>query len=140
MKKLMNVSFIYAILGLCAGVAYREITKFSGFEGTSALNWLHPHLLGMGMLFFLIAAILVKMLPGVEDEKLYPWFFWLYNVGLLGTVGIMAVRGLVTVYNKTLSYPKDMALTGMAGIFHMIFAAGLICFFLAFRKRLKTAD
>lgn len=33
MKKMINTAFVYMILGLVAGVFYREFTKFMGFEG-----------------------------------------------------------------------------------------------------------
>ena len=37
MKKTVNLAFFYAIMAMVGGVFYREFTKYSGFEGRTAL-------------------------------------------------------------------------------------------------------
>ncbi len=44
MKKLINTAFIYAIVGMVAGVFYREFTKIIGFTGLSNLSVLHTRI------------------------------------------------------------------------------------------------
>lgn len=51
---------IYAIFALVSGVFYREFTKLNDFTGKTALSVTHLHLYALGMLFFLIVALLVK--------------------------------------------------------------------------------
>ena len=53
-KKLVNLSFIYAIIGLIAGAFYREFTKYLGFVGKTTLSVAHTHILVLGSLIFLI--------------------------------------------------------------------------------------
>lgn len=54
MKKIINTAMFYMIYGLIAGVFYREYTKFKGFTGLTSLSKVHPHVLVLGMLVFLI--------------------------------------------------------------------------------------
>ncbi|MEG2097890.1 MAG: DUF2871 family protein, partial [Pseudoflavonifractor sp.] len=57
MKKMMNLSFLYAILAMVGGVFYREFTKFNGFSGRSTLGFVHGHLFLLGMVVFLVVAL-----------------------------------------------------------------------------------
>ncbi|MEG1805993.1 MAG: DUF2871 family protein, partial [Clostridia bacterium] len=43
MKKLINVSFIYALAAIVSGVFYREFTKFMSFTGKTTLAFTHLH-------------------------------------------------------------------------------------------------
>lgn len=135
MKKMINTSLAWMIAGLAAGVFYREYTKLMGFAGTTALGTVHTHLLVLGMLFFLIAALLVKAWPDMKENKWFSWFYGLYNIGLAGTAIMMLVRGICEV-TGTLMLP-DAAISGMAGIFHIVLAAGLIAFFVSLKKAVK---
>ena len=58
MKKYLNISLIYAIAAMVGGVFYREFTKWNGFTGMTALGKVHTHLFLLGMLMFLIIALL----------------------------------------------------------------------------------
>lgn len=61
MKKLYVAALTYMILGLIAGLYYRELTKAYDFTGDSQLSVVHTHLLALGMLFFLIVFGLEKL-------------------------------------------------------------------------------
>ena len=52
MKKLINVSMIYMIAALVAGVFYRELTKFNQFTGKTTLSVTHTHLFILGVFVF----------------------------------------------------------------------------------------
>lgn len=54
MKKIINTAMFYMIYGLTAGAFYREYTKFKEYEGLTSLSKVHPHVLVLGMLLFLI--------------------------------------------------------------------------------------
>lgn len=45
MKKLYYSAVIYTVLGLLAGLFYRELTKAQDFTGDTQLSVLHTHLL-----------------------------------------------------------------------------------------------
>ncbi len=79
-KKLVNLSFIYAIIGLIAGAFYREFTKYLGFVGKTTLSVAHTHILVLGSLIFLILGLFSMNLK-LENEKTFRTFFVSYNVG-----------------------------------------------------------
>lgn len=45
MKRLMNASIVYGVLGLIGGVFYRGFTKFNGFTDFTTLSVVHTHYL-----------------------------------------------------------------------------------------------
>lgn len=140
MKKMIDTTFVYMILGLVAGVFYREFTKFMGFEGLTTLRAMHPHLLALGMGIFLILALFVRVLPALPSEKTFHWFYILYNAGLVVTVGLFAVRGIFQVNGTLLSAGASAAISGIAGIGHMLLGIGLFCLFIALKKAAGKAE
>ena len=57
MKKSLNLSLAYAVAAMAGGVFYREFTKFSGFDGVTALGKVHTHLFLLGTMVFLLVAL-----------------------------------------------------------------------------------
>lgn len=134
MKKLYYAAFSYMILGLLAGLYFREFTKAKDFTGESQLSVLHTHLLALGMLMFLIVLVLDKVFP-MSHTKLFTWFFWTYNAGLIITVAMMTVHGTMTV-----SGVKDVspAISGIAGLGHIVLTVALVLLFVALGKALSN--
>lgn len=143
MKKLLYAALTYLIIGLVAGVGYREYTKYNdfyieyretlGFSALTQLNVLHTHVLALGMLFFLIALAL----DGVFRFSAHPRFnafFWTYNAGLLLTATMMVVRGVTTAEGIEVN---DAAISGMAGLGHIALSIGLAFFFAALIPAVK---
>lgn len=130
MKKLLNTAFVYAILGLAGGVFYREFTKLNGVAGGTSLAFLHLHLLVMGMFFFLVAALFEGSLHFMADRR-FPIFFTIYHVGMALTIGTFLWRGILQVLGGII---PNGAISGIAGIGHILVGAGLILFFLMVRK------
>jgi len=131
-KKIYYAAHIYMILGLVSGLAYREITKVKHFEGDTQLGLLHTHLLALGMLFFLIVLVLEKLFTLTANKKLFAWFFWVYNAGLALTVTMMTIHGAQTVWGKETSE----AVSGIAGLGHILLTVGLILLFVNLGKRI----
>jgi hypothetical protein len=131
-KKIYYAAHIYMILGLVSGLAYREITKVKHFEGDTQLGLLHTHLLALGMLFFLIVLVLEKLFTLTANKKLFAWFFWVYNGGLGLTVTMMTIHGTQTVWGKETSE----AVSGIAGLGHILLTVGLILLFVNLGKRI----
>ncbi|MNO39623.1 hypothetical protein D3C76_297580 [compost metagenome] len=131
MKKLYYTSFFYAVLGLLAGVFYREVTKHQEFTGQTVLVALHTHILVLGFFFFIIALILCKVFNVHEAKSFGAWYI-VYNVGLLITIGTMGIRGMLQINGTDISF-----LPHIAGLGHTILGAGIIWLLILLGKRVK---
>lgn len=131
MRKLYFAALGYMILGLAAGLYFRELTRADDFTDFTQAAVMHTHLLALGMLVFLILIGLDKVLQ-LSRGRAFTWFFWLYNAGLLLTVAMMGVHGTRTV----LGLASGSMIAGVAGLGHMLLTAALICFFIALYRRL----
>ena len=67
MKKLINLSFIYALAAMASGVFYREFTKFLEFTGRTSLAFTHLHLFVLGTIVLLVLACLLYTSPSPRD-------------------------------------------------------------------------
>lgn len=134
MKKLINSAFIYAILGLVAGVFYREATKMLAFEGHTVLSVLHTHIFVLGMFFFLIVALFEHVLT-ISSHPRYRLFLLFYHHGLALTIVMFTIRGTVQLLETPLSKGVDMSIAGFAGIGHILLTVGLVMFFIILRKQ-----
>lgn len=133
-KRYLNTSIIYAVLAMISGVFYREFTKFSGFSGKTNLSVLHTHYFLLGMMFFLILALLEKNFS-FSALPLTGKGLILYHTGLNITGLGFLMRGLVQVWETTLSRGMDASISGIAGIGHILMAAGMITLLLCVRKQ-----
>lgn len=131
MKKLYYTSFFYAILGLLAGLAYREITKLNDFSGPTVFVALHTHILVLGFIFFIITLILGELFQVHEAKSFGAWYI-VYNVGLLITIGALATRGMLQINGGDISF-----LPHIAGLGHTILGAGIIWLLILLGKRIK---
>lgn len=137
MKKYLNYSLGYAIAAMVGGVFYREFTKWNGFTGVTALSKVHAHLFLLGMLVFLIAALFAAH-NDLTKQKTFRIFMVLYNIGLPLTAIMLVVRGIPQVLNVTLSSGINAAISGIAGIGHILIGAGLILFLISLKKTAKN--
>lgn len=133
MKKCINLSILYTLLGLAGGVFYREFTKFSGFEGTCSLGKVHTHLLMLGMFMFLIIALFASKFD-LEKEKNFKIFMITYNCGLILTAIMMVARGVFQVQGTFLSAMANGMISGFAGIGHILLGVGLLVLLFMLRK------
>lgn len=122
MKKLFIASAAYLVLGLVSGVFFREFTKEHNFseQSDTQLSVVHSHLLTLGFMFLLIVLMLEKQFK-LSSESSFNMFFWVYNTGLVVSTGMMIWRGILQV----LGDPGSAAISGMAGIGHMVMSLGL---------------
>ncbi|MEX1375846.1 MAG: DUF2871 domain-containing protein [Eubacteriales bacterium] len=128
MKKIFRAVWFYALLGLAAGVFYREFTKFHEFAGKTILSNTHVHSFVLGTLFFLIVMILYKVFDLSKSKGLTAWF-WLYNVSLIGLLGTIAARGILQVLEI-----EGTMLSHIAGTFHTMLAGAIIWFIFILKK------
>lgn len=133
MKKCIDTAFFYAVAALAGGVYFREFTKFNQFTGVTALGKLHTHLFLLGMVIFLLLAALDASLSLTRAPG-FGRFYLLYNAGVALTAVMMAVRGTVQVLALPLSRGADAALSGIAGIGHILTGISFIFLFLLLRR------
>ena len=60
MRRYGTAAVVYTALALAGGVFYREFTKFQGFTGETALSVVHTHYFLLGMMVFLLLALLER--------------------------------------------------------------------------------
>lgn len=136
MKRYMNLSLVYAVLAMVGGVFYREFTKFNGFTGKTSLGVVHTHYFLLGMVFFLLLLLLEKnfAFTGAKTGRVLA----VYQVGLNLTAVMLAVRGVTQVLQLPLSPGVSAALSGMAGIGHILLGISLVLVLLQIRRSVGT--
>lgn len=134
MLRLLYTSFAFAIIGVLSGFYYRELTKANDFTDRSAtqLPLVHTHFLVLGFLVLLVVMVLERVLRlSGAAPRLFGWFFWIWTAGVAVTGGMMAVKGTLVVQGADASSP---ALSGIAGLGHILLTAGFVLLFLALRR------
>lgn len=137
MNRLFNAAAFYAVLGLLGGLFYREMTKMQDFPADqfTQLSVVHTHSFALGMLFFLIVLALEKPLA-LSSAKFFGAFFWTYNVGVVLTIAMLLTHGTMTVLGTAEVSP---AISGIAGLGHIIITVGLVFFFINVKKAINAA-
>lgn len=144
MRKIFNTSLVYFVLAMAAGVFYREFTKFNGFTGYTTLGVVHAHLLALGMLVFLLIALFALHSKDLLQDRTFGRFYVLYNIALPLMAAMMIARGVVQVSACTVSTAMNAAISGIAGISHIMLLIAFILLFISlkrtFVKREKTTQ
>ena len=86
-------------LGTFSGFYYRELTKAHHFTGDTQLSIVHTHTLILGMFMFLILIPLEKVFK-LSSYYLFNWFFIVYNISVIATIGMMVTKGTFQVLGK----------------------------------------
>ncbi|WP_426979057.1 DUF2871 family protein [Pseudarthrobacter sp. O4] len=102
---------------------------------TPSFPWSTPHLLAMGMLFFLAVLALDKLF-NLSGLRMFNVFFWTYNAGLALTAAMMVLSGILTVQGIT----PSAAIAGISGLGHIGLTAGLILLFITLGKRVSGKE
>lgn len=138
MKRYMNASLLYAVLALAGGVFYREFTKFNGFAGKTTLGVVHTHYFLLGMVFFLLLLLLEKNFSFTSAKTGRILVF--YHVGLNLTAAMFVVRGATQVLGTALSSGMTAAISGMAGIGHILLGVSLVFLLVQIRRSVVAAQ
>lgn len=133
MKKYLNYSFAYAIAAMAGGVFFREFTKWNGFTGVTTLGKVHTHLFLLGMIVFMLVALFLRLLK-LEEQKQFKRFMCIYNAGVPLTAIMMLIRGILQVLAVPLSKGLDSAISGIAGIGHILTGVGIVLLLLSLKK------
>lgn len=133
MKKYLNISLFYAIAAMVGGVFYREFTKFNGFTGVTALGKVHTHLFLLGMVMFLIVSLFAAH-NKLEEHRQFRIFLITYNIGVPLAAAMFILRGIPQVLGINLSAGISAAISGIAGIGHILIGIGIILLILTLKK------
>ncbi len=139
MKRYMNMALLYAILAMAGGVFYREFTKFNGFTAKTTLSVVHTHYFLLGMVFFLLLLLLEKnfSFTGAKTGRVLA----IYHIGLNLTAVMFIVRGVaqVLVPASSLSSGMNGAISGIAGIGHILLGVSIILLLVQVRRSVVAA-
>ena len=135
MKRYMNTALLYAILAMVGGVFCREFTKFNGFTAKTTLSVVHTHYFLMGMVFFLLLLVLEKSFSFTGPKTGRVLVF--YHVGLNLTAVMLVIRGVTQVLGTTLSSGMSAAISGMAGIGHILLGVSLVLLLVQLKRAVQ---
>lgn len=132
MKRYMNATLLYAIFAMIGGVFYREFTRFHGFAAKTTLSVVHTHYFLLGVVFFLLLLLLEKNFSFTNPKTRY--LLTMYHIGLNLTAVMLAVRGVVQVMSVSPSPGMNAAISGIAGIGHILLGIGLVLLLLQIKR------
>ena len=138
MKRYINSALLYAVLAMVGGVFYREFTKFNGFTAKTTLSVVHTHYFLLGMVFFLLLLLLEKShsFTSAKTGRVLA----VYHIGLNLTAVMLVVRGVTQVMMPTLSSSINAAISGIAGIGHILLGVSLILLLVQIRHSVWAAQ
>lgn len=138
MKKYANSALIYAILAMVGGVFFREFTKLNGFEGATTLAFVHTHYFALGMIVFLLLVLLENALH-ITDAKVSR-AVTAYHIGLNATAAMLVVRGVPQVLGIELAYGMDAAISGVAGLGHIVLGVSIVLILLGVKRAVSRVE
>lgn len=135
LKRYMNASVLYAILAMAGGVFYREFTKFNSFTAKTSLGVVHTHYFLLGMVVFLLLLLLEKnfSFTGAKTKRL----LLIYHIGLNLTAVMLVVRGVTQVLGVALSSSMSAAISGIAGIGHILLGISFLLLLLQVKRSMS---
>ena len=136
MRKYANPALFYAIAAMVFGVFYREFTKFMGFTGESALSVMHTHYFMLGMVMFLLMLLLEKQFAFTNGKT--GRVLLVYHAGLNLTGVMFLIRGVAQVLGTPLSSGMNAAISGMAGIGHILLGVSMVLLLVQIKKSVRA--
>ena len=133
-RMLLAAVATYTFAGLAVGLFYREFTKLNGYEEGmhGQLGLAHTHILTLGVIVLLIVMVLEKAF-GLSDGRLFRWFFWIYNAGVVISAAGLVWHGMLQVLGEE----SSKMIAGIAGTGHMLLGAGFVLLLLMLRKAIS---
>ena len=77
----------------------------------------------------LFRSLALESIFKLSQQKLFNGFLWTYNIGLIVSSVMMAVRGWLQTQGGELSRAVDASVSGMAGVGHILLGVGIVLFF-----------
>lgn len=138
MKRYINTALLYAVFAMAGGVFYREFTKFNGFTAKTTLSVVHTHYFLLGMVFFLLLLLLEKSFSftSAKTRKVLA----VYHIGLNLTAVMFVVRGVAQVLAPALSAGINAAISGIAGIGHILLGVSMVLLLVQIRRSVSAVQ
>lgn len=138
MKRYMNMALLYAVFAMAGGVFYREFTKFNNFTAKTTLGVVHTHYFLLGMVFFLLLLLLEKSFSftGSKTGRILA----VYHIGLNLTAVMLFMRGVLQVLEIALSSGMNAAISGIAGIGHMLLGISLVLLLMQIKRSILEIE
>lgn len=138
MKRYINTALLYAVFAMAGGVFYREFTKFNGFTGKTALSVVHTHYFLLGVVFFLLLLLLEKSFSftGAKTGRVLVT----YHIGLNLTAVMFVLRGIVQVRGLAISTGMNAAISGVAGIGHILLGVSMLLLLVQIKRSVPIAQ
>lgn len=138
MKRYINAALLYAIFAMAGGVFYREFTKFNGFTAKTTLSVVHTHYFLLGMAFFLLLLLLEKSFSFTNAKT--GRILTVYHIGLNLTAVMLVVRGVTQVLAPALSSGMSAAISGVAGMGHILLGVSMVLLLVQIRRSILAAQ
>lgn len=103
------------------------------FTANTALSVTNLHLFVLGTIVLLIIGLLAER-SNLEAVKTFRPAMIVYHIGLPFMVTMFYVRGILQVLGSDLSQAADLAVSGVAGIGHVLMATGIVLLFVSLMK------
>lgn len=144
MKKYIRLSFLFLVLGIAAGVFYREFSKSLGVVNEhSTLGLVHTHLFVLGTIMVLLVGIAVIQFKK-ENSKIIKWAMLPYVTGVLGAASCMLARGVLEMLQKAgkmvISANTNTIISAVSGLFHALLGMGLVLIFIELLRSEKQEE
>ena len=133
-----TLAMVYAVIAMALGVFYREFTKFSGFAAKTTLSVVHTHYFLLGMVFFLLLLLLEKSFSFTDAKT--GRVLVIYQIGLNLTAVMFVLRGVTQVVAPALSTGLDAAISGVAGIGHILLGVSLVLLLVRIKRSVSAAQ
>jgi len=131
---ILKDALVFLVMGLAGGVFYREFTRLNDFSGVTTLRVVHVHSIAIGFLALLILWLALKNADHPQLDQKYKKPVFALIGGLYFTIVTMLLRGISQVIgNGYLPFPSA-ALSGLAGIGHLILGHILVIIFVRLVK------
>lgn len=133
-QSLFRMAAAWTAVGLAGGLGYRELTRTTGFTGTTQLAVVHTHALVLGAVLGLILLALQRLYTLSADRR-FTWFLLLWNIGLALTATGLAVKGTLQVLGSAAADSPGLA--GLSGMGHILLAVAFALVFLVLGRRIR---
>lgn len=138
MKRYINTALLYAIFAMTGGVFYREFTKFNGYTAKTTLSVVHTHYFLLGVVFFLLLLVLEKNFSFTTEKT--GRVLAAYHIGLNLTAVMFVVRGVVQVLAPVISSGLNAAISGVAGIGHILLGVCMVLLLMQIKRSVQAAQ
>lgn len=131
---LFRAAAAWTAIGLAGGLGYRELTRQHEFTGATQLAVVHTHALVLGTVV-LLGVLALEAIFTLSADRRFRWFFWTWNLGLLITSTMLAVKGSMQVLGT--AGADSPALAGISGTGHILLTVAFVLLFLALGSRIR---